>query len=176
MSPTSGIYWVELGFINNYKEPQLRLVLLRYSADVASAFPWVVTIGDENLIDVWRHRWLPDLNHSKIISPRTDSSIHRVCDLYFLDIRVWDPGRLESCLIPRVADLVRRIQVCEDGAEDTLIWPLTSDGNYSVRSAYRMLVSAKFILQPSSSVSGSIGLVWKKIWKMRVPNKIRHFI
>ena len=45
MSPTSGIYWVELSFINNYKEPQLWLVLLRYSADVASAFPWVVTYG-----------------------------------------------------------------------------------------------------------------------------------
>ena len=43
MSPTSDIYWVELGFINNYKEPQLWLVLLRYSADVVSAFPWVVT-------------------------------------------------------------------------------------------------------------------------------------
>ena len=43
MSPTSGIYWVDLGFINNYKEPQLWLVLLRYSVDVASAFPWVVT-------------------------------------------------------------------------------------------------------------------------------------
>ena len=45
MSPTSGIYWVDLGFINNYKEPQLLLVLLRYSADVGSAFPWVVTNG-----------------------------------------------------------------------------------------------------------------------------------
>ena len=45
MSPTSGIYWVNLGFINNYKEPQLRLVILRYSADVASAFSWVVTYG-----------------------------------------------------------------------------------------------------------------------------------
>ena len=44
MSPTSGIYWVELGFINNYNEPQLWLVLLRYNADVASAFPWVVTV------------------------------------------------------------------------------------------------------------------------------------
>ena len=43
MSPTSGIYWVELGFINNCKEAQLWLVLLRYSAGVASAFPWVVT-------------------------------------------------------------------------------------------------------------------------------------
>ena len=39
MGPTSGIYWVDLGFINNYKEPQLWLVFLRYSADVASVFP-----------------------------------------------------------------------------------------------------------------------------------------
>ena len=37
-----GIYWIELDFINNYKEPQLWLVLLRYSANVASVFPWVV--------------------------------------------------------------------------------------------------------------------------------------
>ena len=45
MSPTLGIYWVDLGFINNYKESELWLVLLRYSADVTSAFPWVVTYG-----------------------------------------------------------------------------------------------------------------------------------
>ena len=43
MSLTSGIYWIDLGFINNYKEPLLCLVLLKYSADVTSAFPWVVT-------------------------------------------------------------------------------------------------------------------------------------
>ena len=71
---------------------------------------------------------------------------------------------------------MRRIQVCEVGAEDTLVWPLTNDGDYSVRSAYRLLVSAESTLQPNSSVSGSNGLVWKKIWKMKVPNKTRHFI
>ena len=38
MSPTSGIYWVDLGFINNYKKPQLRPTLLRYSADMPSTF------------------------------------------------------------------------------------------------------------------------------------------
>nr|POE84325.1 hypothetical protein CFP56_60548 [Quercus suber] len=108
--------------------------------------------------------------------PQTKSSVHQVCDLFFLDTRVWDPGRLESCLILWEADLVKRIQVCEDGAEDTLIWPLISDRDYSVRSAYRMLISVESILLPSSSVSGSNGLVWKKIWKIRVPNKIRHFI
>ena len=45
MSPTSGIYWVDLSFVNNYKESQLWLVLLRYNADVASAFPWIITYG-----------------------------------------------------------------------------------------------------------------------------------
>ena len=72
--------------------------------------------------------------------------------------------------------MVSRIQVCEEGAEDALIWPLTSDGAYSVRSAYRMLVSAEASLMPSSSTSDENGLVWKKIWKIRTPNKIRHFI
>ena len=45
MSSTLDIYWVELGFINNYKEPQLWLVFLKYSADVTSTFPWVITYG-----------------------------------------------------------------------------------------------------------------------------------
>ena len=40
---TSSIYWVELDFINNYKEPQLWLVLLRYSANMTYAIPWVIT-------------------------------------------------------------------------------------------------------------------------------------
>lgn len=39
-----------------------------------------------------------------------------------------------------------------------------------------MLVSAESLLMPNSSSSGSNGLVWKKIWKIRVPNKIQHFI
>ena len=40
MSIISGIYWVDLSFINNYNEPQLWLVFLKYSADVANAFIW----------------------------------------------------------------------------------------------------------------------------------------
>ena len=58
MSPTLGIYWVDLDFINNYKEFQLWLILLKYSADVTSAFPWVVTImiGKVGVvgIDTWK--------------------------------------------------------------------------------------------------------------------------
>ena len=133
-------------------------------------------VGNGQLIDVWKHRWLPNPNHSKIISPKASSSIHRVCDLFLLDARIWDPGHLASCFLPWEVDMVWGIQVCEDGVEDTLIWPLTNDGEYSVRSAYRMLVSAEALLMPSSSSSDNNGLVWKKIWKIRTPNKIQHFI
>lgn len=70
----------------------------------------ILRVGDGKLIDVWRHKWLPNLNHSKIISPRVDLSVHRVCDLFYPDTRVWNPGRLENCLITWEADLVRRIQ------------------------------------------------------------------
>ena len=45
MSLTTGIYWVELGFINSYRDPQSRLVLLRYSADITSAFSCFVKYG-----------------------------------------------------------------------------------------------------------------------------------
>ena len=43
ISPISSIYRVDMGFINNYKESQLWLVILMYNADVANVFPWVVT-------------------------------------------------------------------------------------------------------------------------------------
>ena len=63
MSPTLGIYWVDLVFINTYKNLQLWLVLLRYSADVSSAFPWVVTY---------------DIKASPVISWSSETLPHKV--------------------------------------------------------------------------------------------------
>lgn len=39
-----------------------------------------------------------------------------------------------------------------------------------------MLVDTENLSMPSSSSPANAGLVWKKIWKVGVPNKIRHFI
>ena len=59
--------------------------------------------------------------------------------------------------------MVRKIQVCVDGEKDILIWPLTADGDYSVRSAYRMLVDNENQSLPSSFAPNGDGSVWKKI-------------
>ena len=59
---------------------------------------------------------------------------------------------------------------------DALIWPLSSDGVYSVQSAYHLLVKVQHQDQPSSSnVEEGKGL-WNGIWKLQVPQKVRHFL
>ena len=133
-------------------------------------------MGSGQLIDIWNHLWLPNLACSKIISPRIDSSMAQVCDLFHPGTRIWDLGRLAACFLPWEAEMVARIPLCEDWNEDILIWPLTSDGEYRVHSAYRMLASVENSSMSSSSSSNPTQAFWKAIWKIRVPNKIRHFV
>ena len=52
-------------------------------------------VGDGSTIDVWGHRWLTALDHDKVISPRLDSPIVHVKDLFYPGTRIWDPGLLE---------------------------------------------------------------------------------
>uniref|UniRef100_A0A7N2N060 Reverse transcriptase zinc-binding domain-containing protein n=1 Tax=Quercus lobata TaxID=97700 RepID=A0A7N2N060_QUELO len=96
-------------------------------------------------------------------------------DLFFEDRRVWDPGLVESLFLTWEAETILRIPISEGHVKDQLIWPLTPDGNFSVRSAYRMLESTACFLNPRSSMDG-VSKVWKGMWKIKTPNKIRHFL
>ncbi|KAK9988680.1 hypothetical protein SO802_028919 [Lithocarpus litseifolius] len=109
-------------------------------------------VGNGELIDIWGHRWLPDLTHGKIISPRANTSVARICELFVPNTKIWVLGKLALCFLPWEVEIVSQIQVCADGKENVLIWPLTADGGYSVRSAYHLLVVAEDYLVPSSSL------------------------
>ena len=85
---------------------------------------------------MWKYRWLPDPTNNKIVSPKGESFVSRVNELFYPKTRTWDPSKLEETFYPWEAKLVSQIQVGEGSAEDLLVWPLTVDGSYSVRSAY----------------------------------------
>ena len=57
-----------------------------------------------------------------------------------------------------------------------LVWPFTTDGNYSVKNAYRLLASEEGSANPSSSMIIEQKCLWKKPWQIRSPTKIRHFM
>ena len=133
-------------------------------------------IGNGETVKVWDHQWLPEPGCSKIVSPRAGSAVVRVSELFYPNSRVWDPGKLATCFLPWEAEKVGGIYVGEDEAEDVLIWPLSSSRSYSVRSAYRMLMEADNSVLPSSSSPLSVHRIWKKIWKLKVPKKVCHFL
>ena len=120
-------------------------------------------VGDGCSIDIWGHRWLSDQANSTIISPRNNSTVRHVKDLFYPGTRIWDLRLLERMFVPWEVELIKLILI-------------TLDENYSVQSAYGMLVEeASSQDLGSSSMEGS-QKVWKGIWKIRTPNKIRHFI
>ena len=83
---------------------------------------------------------------------------------------------MESIFLLWEAKMIQRIPVSEGYAEDLLIWPLNLDGNYSVQSVYRMLETNARLLSPCTCSTDWGSKVWKGIWKIKTPNRIRHFI
>ncbi|KAL4271776.1 hypothetical protein GQ457_13G010260 [Hibiscus cannabinus] len=79
----------------------------------------------------------------------------------------WDWRQLEG-LFPRES-LERIVSVQpphSDGGEDQPFWRWESNGQFSARSAYGYL---------SSDTTSGIDRVWRQIWKLKVPYRVRMF-
>ena len=57
-----------------------------------------------------------------------------------------------------------------------ITWLLNSDGVYSVRFGYRLLLDMDLNEQPSSSDHTISKRLWKGIWNLKVPNKVKNLI
>ncbi|XP_075655138.1 uncharacterized protein LOC142625345 [Castanea sativa] len=58
--------------------------------------------------------------------------------------------------------------------DDVLIWPFNPDGAYSVKFGYKFLHEEHLGKQPSLSENEALKPLWKKIWGLNVPNKVKH--
>lgn len=132
-------------------------------------------VGDGRMIDIWSHNWLPDVGQSRMLSPRNDARVEKVCDLFYTNSKIWDPRLIQHIFYPWEVEKIMRIHISAVNTKDTLVWLLSPDGEYSVKSAYRMLAAEVTNGLPSSS-SGACSLLWKRIWKIHMPKRIKHFI
>lgn len=65
--------------------------------------------------------------------------------------------------------------------EDSQVWALTKNGEFSVRSAYGVAIKTiretrKQREEGGTSDSSTMAKVWKSIWSLNCPNKTKHFI
>lgn len=78
-----------------------------------------------------------------------------------------------------VASEILCIPISRHGGDDFASWPFTRFGEYSVRSAYNMARSDKFLLSRCKHGYGQSldrsdeEKFWKSIWKVKAPNKMK---
>ena len=87
----------------------------------------------------------------------------------------WDSYLLNGLFTPQEAKLILSIPLCQNAVEDTVVWPFTPSGNYTVKSSTRFLTADQAITQREEPEQTS-NEVWKSIWSLNVQSKVRNFL
>ncbi|KAK9989426.1 hypothetical protein SO802_029665 [Lithocarpus litseifolius] len=89
--------------------------------------------------------------------------------------RRWDTYLLRGLFHPTEVALILSIPLSPLPVEDKVIWPFNSSGVYSVKSGSRFLAN-EAILSPLQAYQHQHEDIWKRIWSLAVPNKVRNFL
>ena len=90
--------------------------------------------------------------------------------------RSWNEELVDGLFGVEDAEMIKRIPLSRSVAEDTLYWPYSASGHYTCRSGYRFLKDESELLAYPQAPQICDKKVWKAIWKLQVPPKIRNFI
>lgn len=85
----------------------------------------------------------------------------------------WDVPKLNQYLVREDVEVIRRLLI-SSSAPDRWIWHYDKRGEYSMKSGYKLSMMNR--QEASNSSQGQEARWWKKIWKMRVPKKVKHFV
>ena len=80
---------------------------------------------------------------------------------------------IRQMFLPGDADTILSIPLCCSWPEDKLIWHYTNNGRFTVKSAYQLQLSLRLGAVGSTSTPQTD--VWKNIWRLNIPPRIRVF-
>ena len=121
---------------------------------------------------------LPTPTTFKVISPINAScSKASVDSLIDRNVMRWNLDKLEQLFLPRDVAIIKQIPLSVRRPRDKLIWTGTKSGNFTVKSAYSLLLHQSSVASGSSSNGmGSARSLWSRIWSAQVPPKVRLFM
>ncbi|KAK0579421.1 hypothetical protein LWI29_026174 [Acer saccharum] len=130
-------------------------------------------IGRGNSVHVYSDRWIPRPTTFKVISPMKLNERVTV-DSLKLASGHWNVDLLKENFLPDDVDMILSLPPVAPSVDDALLWHFESDGNYSVRSGYR--VGCVMSAPPGSSSLDESTSWWKALWRFRIPPKIKIFL
>ena len=131
-------------------------------------------IGDGCVVKIWQHHWLPIKHPTRISSPLKSMESATMDLLIDTNTRSWNSSIIDGLFAPNKAALIKRIPLARLACADEMFWPFTQHGNYNCKSRYQFLKELHDG-PPSSDVQPNTSF-WKKVWMLKVPNKIKNFV
>jgi hypothetical protein len=131
-------------------------------------------IGDGSTIKVWDVPWIPENHSSRPYVRQPEADVTRVEELIDQDTGDWDLAKIATNFVFPDVEAICRLPIGHV-PEDTWAWKHDKHGNFTVRSAYKVLIhERRRNNEASSSVTAPIRH-WQKLWKLPVPPKVRNF-
>ena len=164
--------------------------ILEAKDSTVSSYAWKSILSARDVICksvVWRIRngqsmrikkdnWLPVKSHRKVISPLTTIEPEtKVSSLINHELGVWKAEIVERLFLPHEAAVILGIPLSNRLPYDNISWGLTPNGDFSTKSAYNLIVALDNNGVAGSSNFDSQCKFWKKLWSLKMPNKVKHF-
>ncbi|CAN6374879.1 unnamed protein product [Urochloa humidicola] len=137
-------------------------------------------IGDGSKVNVWEDAWLPKEWSRKPITPKGHNLMTMVSELIDPSTGSWDVELVTQTFWPEDVHDILTIPVHVD-LEDIVAWHYDKKGQFSVKSAYKAYRNSvrrrsRRGVATTSGVLTEEDEIWKKIWKLGCPGKVKQFL
>ena len=100
----------------------------------------------------------------------------KVKDLIDSDIRQWDREKIFDLLAHRTSMEIMSMPLPRTNTRDVLIWKENKSQSFTVKSAYQVALTMKEITHIEHSTARTEWDLWRKLWRLNVPPKVRMFL
>ncbi|XP_068329845.1 uncharacterized protein [Pyrus communis] len=139
---------------------------------------WQIMNGKS--IRLWQDRWMPTISAGKptVLGDVRVSRNLRVSTMINAVSGTWNIEAIKPFISLVDCEAILDTPIGDRHQEDRLIWPATRNGVYSVRSGYHWMHASSGPLVGRASSSSSIipNKVWRCMWQLKTPPKIRNFM
>jgi hypothetical protein len=135
-------------------------------------------IGNGENTNIWRTNWLPRDYNLKPREGKTNSRIRKVNQLILPNSNSWNKNLITQVCYPEDASLILSLKLHVQPCEDFIAWHYERNGKFSVKSAYKLAYNIHNGVRwqaGTSEASDNSRSIWKLIWTMHVPTKVRIF-
>ncbi|KAG8479873.1 hypothetical protein CXB51_029532 [Gossypium anomalum] len=128
------------------------------------------SVGTGKSISVFNDVWIPDSSNFRLSSVGINSGDYKVAELINNYNRKWNRERIVNTFPKEVAEKIFGIPLVREPHDDFQVWSGEPSGEYSVRSAYKLLQ----LFDPRAyALHTDYRNFYKKLWLLDLPTKIK---